>query len=187
MMASRDVLPLLIAGIVGFIAVSALRKQTTPASVPGGASLWMMPEDNISTPVMPNMTRGERNNNPGNIRKGPSQWQGMLPASEQTDPAFVRFATPEDGIRALAVLLKNYSKQGFQTIATIIGKYAPSTENDTFAYAKAVGQSMGIPTNQVLNLNDPATLQSLVTAIIKHENGRVSYNVAQIGTGVSRA
>jgi len=186
-MDTRDMLPLLIAGVVGYIAVTMLRKQSTPAIVTGGSALWMMPSDNIAQPVTANMTRGERNNNPGNIRKGPSQWQGMLPADQQTDSAFVRFATPEDGIRALAVLLKNYSKQGFQTIATIIGKYAPSNENDTFAYARAVSQSMGVPTNQILNLNDPATLQALVTAIIKHENGRVSYNLAQIGTGIARA
>ena len=51
------------------------------------------------------LTRGERNNNPGNIRQTDADWIGER--ATDSDPAFEEFTTPEDGIRALARLLLN--------------------------------------------------------------------------------
>jgi len=48
--------------------------------------------------VMFEKSRGFRNKNPGNIRKG-IDWQGMRP--NQTDSAFVQFIDPVYGIRAM--------------------------------------------------------------------------------------
>lgn len=130
-------------------------------------------------------TRGERNNNPGNIRLSSVQWQGQIPGA---DAAFVTFATPADGIRALAKLLKNYqSKYGLNTIRGIVSRYAPSSENNTAAYIQAVAADMGIGPDAPLDLGNAATLDALVTAIIHHENGRVSYAAAVISDGVARA
>ena len=52
--------------------------------------------------------RGERNNNPGNIRHG-SKWQGL--SAQQTDPSFCQFVSPEYGIRAIYKLLQTYQKK----------------------------------------------------------------------------
>ena len=49
---------------------------------------------------MAKIARGERNNNPGNIRHG-AKWQGL--ASTQTDKDFCQFISPEYGIRAIGI------------------------------------------------------------------------------------
>lgn len=141
--------------------------------------------DTAST-ALGNMTRGERNNNPGNIRVSPTTWQGQ--ASVQSDPAFVVFTDPVSGIRALALLLRNYqSVYGLNTIVQLVSRWAPSSENNTGAYISAVASDMGVNSNQPLDLNDLATLTSLTAAIIKHENGRIGYPPSVIDAGVTRA
>src|SRR3569623_2606085 len=86
--------------------------------------------------VVYNATRGLRNNNPGNIRKTATDWRGEVVGS---DSAFETFATPEAGIRALAVLLRNYQrKYGLRAVRAIITRYAPPSENYTESYVSAV-------------------------------------------------
>lgn len=131
------------------------------------------------------MTRGERNNNPGNIRASHTWWLGE--SMESTDPAFEQFNNPDDGIRALALLLKNYQvRGGLNTIRKIIERYAPQTENNTDAYISAVSDEVGVPADQVIYLSDATTLAHLVRAIIRHENGRVIYSDLQIASNVAR-
>ncbi len=124
-----------------------------------------------------NLTRGERNNNPGNIVKTDINWQGEVPGF---DARFESFNTPEQGIRALSKLLKNYGKQGFNTIEKIIAKYAPSNENDTNAYIQSVAKYVGINPNLPLDTSNEQINFSLTKAIIRHENGRVIYDDATI-------
>lgn len=126
--------------------------------------------------------RGLRNNNPGNIRKGTSQWQGMSP--QQTDSAFVQFVSPVYGIRALAVLLKNYSKRyGLNTVEEIISRYAPPNENITGSYVRAVSDAIGVSPRQEINVT--ANLPRLIAAITKHENGLQPYPESLIRQGVA--
>lgn len=127
--------------------------------------------------------RGIRNNNPLNIRHGSSQWQGMSP--EQTDPEFVQFIAPEWGIRAAAVTLRTYrNKYGLNTLAQIIARWAPPTENNTEAYIRSVSSRSGIAPDQVVT---DADLPALLEAMTKHENGIQPYTLAQFSDGVSRA
>lgn len=127
--------------------------------------------------------RGIRNNNPGNIRHGDS-WQGMK--SVQTDPDFVQFVAPEFGIRALAIVLKNYSaKHGINTVAGIIDRWAPPSENDTQSYINAVAEKLGVTPEQPINVR--MFLPQLAEAIIYHENGQQPYSSAVIDKGVSWA
>jgi hypothetical protein len=129
--------------------------------------------------------RGERNNNPGNIRLSGTQWRGQVAG---IDPAFVTFATPQDGIRAIAVILKNYhARYGINTVAGIINRWAPPVENDTAAYAGAVARALGVGVNDPLDMTDAGTLQLLIESIIRHENGRQSYALADIAAGVAMA
>jgi hypothetical protein len=132
-----------------------------------------------------NATRGERNNNPGNIRLSEIKWMGKTAG---TDTAFETFMGPEQGIRALAVLLRNYqTRQGLRTVRQIISRYAPASENNTAAYIAAVAGEIGVSPDEIINLNDDGTLTKLVTAIIRHENGRVVYSASTIVNGVSQA
>lgn len=135
--------------------------------------------------VLGGATRGERNNNPGNIVKSAAPWQGKVSG---TDPRFETFDTPENGIRALAKLLRNYAAQGVDSVEAIITRYAPSNENDTGAYIRAVAQDVGVAPSDPLNLSDVATLRALVGAIITHENGRNVYaDTGALDAGVQAA
>lgn len=132
-------------------------------------------------------TRGERNNNPGNIREIDGvQWKGERATDD--DKAFEEFDTPEDGIRALAKILLNYQrKHGLRTVNSIINRWAPSNENDTLAYVDAVSRQMGVLTMAEIDLESSSRLFDLVKAIIRHENGRVVYSDQQIEDGIERA
>jgi hypothetical protein len=188
----------LLLGLAGALGVYWLWQRSQPGN---GFSDWSIPDIGQATEYlneaasniidsasnfMANLTRGERNNNPGNIRKSATVWQGQAPA--QSDPAFVVFTDPVSGIRALAKTLLNYQKlYGLNTITQIISRWAPPTENNTGAYISAVADSMGANGNDELNLNDPQTLESLTAAIIQHENGRISYSPSVITQGVDKA
>ncbi|MDE9591255.1 structural protein, partial [Xenorhabdus bovienii] len=63
------------------------------------------------------MTRGLRNNNPGNIDHNPAnKWQGQLPHDLSIEKRFCRFESPEYGIRALIKLLINYHGNGYKSV-----------------------------------------------------------------------
>ena len=86
-------------------------------------------------------TRGLKNNNPLNIRHSKDQWQGAR--KEQTDKAFVQFESMAYGYRAAWKTLETYWKHFHSTkqpynVTTIIGRWAPPTENDTQAYIRTV-------------------------------------------------
>lgn len=85
-----------------------------------------------------NMTRGQRNNNPLNIRHSTSRWQGR--SVVQTDSAFVQFQSLEYGLRAGFMLLRTYFyKYKLRTIRSIISRWAPEADgNDVCAYIKYV-------------------------------------------------
>lgn len=167
----------IIGGIIGVIAYFAWKDANTlySADVPGdgGDDSVAATVENFVSNIMGTQTRGERNNNPGNLRKSNATWEGM--SNEQTDSAFVQFTTPDYGIRALGKLLQNYYKAGYDTVRKIINRYAPSSENDTSSYVSHVSSLIGADPDQHIDLTDITTLQALVSAIITHENGRDIY------------
>lgn len=134
-------------------------------------------------------SRGIRNNNPGNIDYVPSnKWLGQLPPNPALEKRFARFDTPVNGIRALAKLLLTYqAKYELKTVAQIIGRWAPATENNTKSYAEAVAKAMGVTTYANIDLRSPAMLQPMVAAIIQHENGYNPYIRGEITEGVRMA
>lgn len=123
-------------------------------------------------------------NNPGNIRHSSDKWVGM--SQIQTDPNFVQFDTPDDGIRALARNLKTYFSKGINTIAKIIATWAPPNENNTAAYIAHVAQMLNTDPNKVLSSN-VATLNALTNAIITHEQGSNPFNSDFVLANVQRA
>ena len=83
------------------------------------------------------MNRGIRNNNPLNIRRSATRWQGAR--EEQTDKSFVQFKSMAYGYRAAWKVLQSYyetfSRQNRPfTVRNIISRWAPPAENDTEAY-----------------------------------------------------
>jgi len=182
----RPAIALALLAAAAYFSTDAQAAQQPPEETgDASAGTWLdaltdwIPDMSIGTP------RGERNNNPGNIRLSATRWQGQV---DGTDPAFVTFATPQDGIRALAKLLRNYQTiHGLRTVRGIINRYAPPAENNTSAYVASVAAALGVSPDAPLDLNNDATLQQLVAAVIQHENGRNVYAADTIAAGVALA
>jgi hypothetical protein len=135
---------------------------------------------------MNKQTRGERNFNPGNLRRTSVMWQGMSDA--QSDVSFITFKNAMWGIRALAkTLITYYRLHELRTVAAIIDRWAPTNENDTHAYINAVSSDMRVSPSDLINLESNTTLEALVRAIIKHENGRIAYDDETLQAGVDSA
>lgn len=135
-------------------------------------------------------TRGVRNRNPGNIDYNPAnQWQGQLGMEVGVPkPRFARFDTPENGIRALGRVLLTYQrKHGLNTVKAIIGRWAPSVENDTAAYVRALEANTGTRPGAEIDLSKPSLMTGFVKAIIHHENAGYAYPDAVLAEGVRRA
>lgn len=133
--------------------------------------------------------RGVRNNNPGNIDYNKAnKWQGQMPPNDALEKRFARFDTPENGIRALGKLLQNYqAKYGLKTVEAIISRWAPSVENDTSAYVRAVEQKTGTAPGANVDMKNPVVLTGFVKAIIHHENAGYEYPDSVVREGVRRA
>lgn len=120
---------------------------------------------------------GLRNNNPGNLRR----WQGA-----ETSGGFAKFATPEEGLSAMAANLAAYARKGFNTVEAIINRWAPPQENDTGAYVKAVAARLKVGAGDKLDMTDPAVIEALMDAIVKHENGYNPFSSQQLGKAAGR-
>lgn len=116
------------------------------------------------------VSRGLRNNNPGNIRHGASAWQGMTPT--QTDKAFVQFTDMRYGVRAAAVLFRNYQRNyALHSVRQLITRWAPPSENNTAAYIAAVASRLNVNADSALDLSDTVLLEQFLRAVFRHENG----------------
>lgn len=118
--------------------------------------------------------RGERNNNPGNIRHG-SKWQGL--SAQQTDKDFCQFVSPEYGIRAIYKLLQTYQKKyELNTVESIIDRYAPPNENNTTGYINRAAKDIGVSVNEPINVSSKPVAIALATAIVGVELGYQPYS-----------
>lgn len=118
--------------------------------------------------------RGERNNNPGNIRHG-SKWQGL--SAQQTDPRFCQFVSPEYGIRAIYKLLQTYQKKyELNTVESIIDRYAPPNENNTTGYINRAAKDIGVSVNEPIDVSSKPVAIALATAIVGVELGYQPYS-----------
>ncbi|OAT35994.1 structural protein [Proteus myxofaciens] len=123
---------------------------------------------------MKKIARGERNNNPGNLRHG-SNWQGL--SLLQTDKEFCQFISPEFGIRAIYKLLKTYqSKHGLNTVSMIINRYAPANENNTNSYIDRIEKEINIHKDKPVNTKSKLEMIPLVIAIVTVELGYQPYS-----------
>lgn len=138
------------------------------------------------------VTRGVRNNNPGNIRKG-QPWQGLavpaeMTAAQRAETAFDVFKAPEWGVRALARVLITYQDSyGLNSLPEIIGRWAPPSENMTGAYIEAVARAMLVKPTDRISVHDYAVMRPMVEAIIAHENAGYRYPAAVIDKGLMLA
>ena len=121
------------------------------------------------------MKRGIRNNNPLNIRRSSTRWQGAR--KEQTDKSFVQFETMAYGYRAAWKILQTYYERFCMegkafTVRNIISRWAPPTENDTEVYIKNVlsmasigGKEKLLPPSNVLSYGRLSRMVAAMTCI----------------------
>ena len=129
------------------------------------------------------ITMGLRQNNPGNIRRGQEQWGGM--SSQQPNNGFIAFESPVMGIRAMTKVLQTYkNKHGIDSIAGVVSRWAPPSENDTARYAKVVSARMGLEPSSNIDLSDPEALRPLMKAMIFMENSTMPYEDATLDEGM---
>lgn len=114
------------------------------------------------------MTRGLRNNNPGNIRKDGTHWKGEVEPSR--DAAFKQFESMAWGYRAMFKCLNTYSrKYGLDTIRKTISRWAPPSENDTEAYIRTVSELSGVPENGRITATNRDVMIPIVAAMSRVE------------------
>lgn len=107
------------------------------------------------------MTRGMRNNNPGNIRAVGNQ--------RRDREGFRVFDSMEEGVKAADSQLQRYAKRGINTIDSIVNTWAPSKDkNNVPAYIKDIVKDTGIDANAPLN---PSSYNAVMAAMFKHESG----------------
>lgn len=138
----------------------------------------------FTSPLQGVETRGIRNNNPGNIRKSSIQWQG----AKGHDGSFIKFATPEDGIRAMARILTIYqTKYKLNTTRQIISRWSPASENATDKYINFVAKSLGKKPDDKIDFKNKKDFAKFISAIIKYENSKLPYSDKQIALGIQKA
>lgn len=115
------------------------------------------------------MTRGYRNNNPGNIEQNKDLFQGEIKPSK--DGRFKQFESMAYGYRAMFVTLDTYRKRGRDTIEKIITAWAPAVENHTENYINCVERWSGVDRNKVLTDHSGKDYIKIVAAMSRMENG----------------
>lgn len=127
------------------------------------------------------MSRGLRNNNPGNIRRSKVRYKGEVHPSR--DPDFKEFSTIAYGYRAVFVLLDTYrSRYGLTTIRQMLNRYAPPTENFTEGYVRFVADYSGVMPDEVIDTRNEMDMIPIVSAMSKIENG-VAANIEDVERG----
>lgn len=111
-----------------------------------------------------------KRNNPGNIRKTATKWQGELPGIQLGE--IISFDTLVNGYRAQLKLLNNYIVKGYDTLSRIISRWAPPSDNNpTTDYIKYVSLKTGLQPDKKIAANDYSTLTKVALAMSFFEHG----------------
>lgn len=114
------------------------------------------------------MSRGERNNNPGNLEFGPL---AKSLGATGTDGRFAIFPTYEAGVKAQEALIggASYVGGGRNTIDAVLMRYAPPSDgNPVDNYADYVSRRTGIARNQRIG---PEHVPMIAEAMREFETG----------------
>lgn len=116
------------------------------------------------------MSRGLRNNNPGNIRLSGVTYKGEVTPSQ--DKAFKQFQSMAFGYRAMFVVLYTYQKKhGCDTLRQMINRYAPPCENHTDSYIDSVSKGAHLSADSRITTTNKDIMVPVVAAMSRVENG----------------
>lgn len=128
--------------------------------------------------------RGFRDQNPGNLRDEGIAWKGLLGHDED---GYCIFDTAHNGIRAMAMDLHTKWARGLDTVAKIIPVYAPPSENPTANYIADIAKWTGLGPDEKIDLSDVDELATVVSAMIRQEDGTLPYSVADLHDACANA
>jgi hypothetical protein len=127
-------------------------------------------------------SRGERNNNPGNLEA--SAWTRRQRGYIGSDGRFARFDTMANGIAAQASLLGSYIRRGYDSITEIIWRYGndPGPQDDVSVrnYINYVARRLGISPTERLSQSQT---NALAQAMREFETGNTARGVIGSGSG----
>ena len=113
--------------------------------------------------------RGQRNNNPLNIKYSRTTiWVGQVRDIERSDKVFVEFYEMKYGIRAAIKLIRNYIRNGYNTIDRIISRWCP--DQTQYTYRKFVGDHVkavfpNVDRWTVISRDDKDIIRAMVKAM----------------------
>ena len=107
----------------------------------------------------------DRNNNPANIKTSSDNWQG----ADGSNAGFVKFSTPEHGVRAMAKNLYSYNDAGLTSVRAIMRKIVKVTDRQ--AYVNKVAADLGVDPDDDLGFlkDNPALTRKLIKSIAELE------------------
>ena len=118
-----------------------------------------------------NTTRGVRNNNPLNLRKGVAfQYQIENP----NEKSFMTFGKTWQGIRAAVLDLTTDISKGKNTLTLLINEFAPPSENNTTNYIKNISTVTGLKPDEKIDRKNFILMSKLVAAMITMENSQAA-------------
>jgi hypothetical protein len=120
--------------------------------------------------MVTSIPRGLRNNNPGNIQKSSTKYNGEIIPS--TDKTFKQFKSMDYGYRAMFKLLDFYQTHyNIMTIRGMITRWAPPIENNTLSYINTVSARSCIGEDIRITTKNHDVMIPIVEAMSFHENG----------------
>lgn len=135
-----------------------------PPATPGPAPAPTAPTPGVDAGA----PRGLRNNNPLNLQSTVG-WDGMT----GSDGKYAIFNSPDAGWNAADRNLQTYAtKHGLNTVASVVNRWAPPSENDTAGYIAKVSARLGVDPAAPMNMSDPMVRRHMLEAMAEVENGQ---------------
>lgn len=129
-------------------------------------------------------SRGERNNNPGNLEASP--WTRSQPGYVGSDGRFAIFDSMDSGIAAqVKLLIGSYINRGFDTVASIINRYGndPGTADDISVrnYINYVSDRLGVSPDTKITSSMASNLAQYMREFETGNTTGTSGNAAKAG------
>lgn len=128
--------------------------------------------------------RSIRNNNPGNLNFA---HQSGATLESGTNARFAKFDTMEQGVAQLARQLMLYRSRGLTTLSSIMGKFAPMSENNTQQYVANLTGRMHVGANDQIDVSNPEIMRQLIMGISRYEAGKSYLSDDTVKRGMASA
>lgn len=112
-------------------------------------------------------------NNPMSLTDTGIAWEGKIGTyTAGTGLKFVRFSTPEKGVRAGMLNIYNKANR-IRNVNEFVREYVTGGKGYDYAYARNLSNRLGVRPNEQIDLTDERTLKVLTAEVAKLESGSV--------------